>query len=84
MFRVLAASVTSFHENEEGHVAPAVGSLVAAIGAILLGIGSANDGGALALTGGIVLAVGIRVYTVMHHRLIDYGNFRAIDKLNGK
>ncbi len=74
----------SIHENEDGHVAPALGSLVAAVGAIVLGIGSANDSGALAITGGIVLAVGVLFYTAMHHRLIDYGNFRAIDKLNGK
>ncbi|MEP6872115.1 MAG: hypothetical protein ABI939_09755, partial [Anaerolineaceae bacterium] len=82
--RTFAASASSIHENEDGHITPALGSVFAGIGAVVLGIGSANDNGAMAVTGGIVLAIGILAYTLIHHRMIDRGIFQDIDKLNGK
>ena len=78
MFRT---ALSAIHESEEGHVAPAVGSLLAGVGAIVLAIGAANDNGATAIIGGVVLALGIIGSAVLHHRQVDYELYRRTDKL---
>jgi hypothetical protein len=58
------------------------GLLVAAAGAVLLGIGAAGDDmGWLAVTGGIVLAIGIVAASVLNHMFVDYDVFARLDKL---
>jgi hypothetical protein len=60
-------------------------SLVAAVGAVLLGIGAAaDDMGWLAITGGIVLAVGIVAEGLLAHMQVDYDIFGRLEKLEGK
>ena len=78
MFRT---ALTAIHESEEGHAAPAAGSMLAGVGAIVLAIGAVNDNGAAAIIGGIVLALGIVAGAVLHHLQVDYELFRRTDKL---
>jgi hypothetical protein len=70
--------------GEEGHAVPALGALVGAIGAVVLGIGAANDSGATAIAGGIVLAVGVLVASVADHMMVEYGIYDRLEKLEGK
>jgi hypothetical protein len=70
--------------GEEGHGMPLVGALIGAAGAILLAIGAANDTGALAIIGGIVLAVGLFATLVIQHMTVEYGVFDRLDKLEKK
>lgn len=67
--------------SERGHAPPAVVSLVGAIGAVLLGIGAANDTGALAIAGAIVLAVGLVATVVVHHVAIEWGIMSRLDRI---
>lgn len=76
--------VLSAHENEEGHVWAGGPALLGAIGAILLGVGAANDTGWLAITGGVVAAVGIMGGTLLRHREFDYEMWTRVDKLEKK
>lgn len=69
--------------GEEGHAAPLLGTITGGVGAILLAIGSASDTGALAIIGGIVLAIGLSATAVLRHMTIDYGVFARLDKLGG-
>ncbi len=71
-------------QGEEGHGGPLVGTLLGGIGAILLAIGAANDTGALAIVGGIVLAVGLTATALLDHLTIDYGIFKRLDDLDAK
>ena len=71
-------------EGEEGHGAPLGGTLLGGIGAILLAIGAANDSGALAIVGGIVLAIGLTATVLLDHLTIDYGIFKRLDDLDAK
>ena len=76
--------LASIEANEEGHVAAAVGALIASVGAIVLAIGSAGDRGPLTIIGGIVLAVGIMAYGLLHHRTVDYDMYGRLEKLEKK
>lgn len=71
------------HE-EHGHAGPFPGVFAAAAGAVLLGIGAANDTGWLAITGGIVVAVGLLVMALLNHALVEYEFYRRLDTLEGK
>ncbi len=68
-------------EGEEGHAAPIPGAILGGAGAILLGIGAANDTGALAIAGGIVLAVGLMATLLLSHMTIEYGIFSRLDDI---
>ena len=69
-------------EGEGGHAPTLVGVLIGGVGAVLLGIGAAmDDAGALAVIGGIVLAVGLLAESVISHMAVDYDVFRRLDKL---
>ena len=81
---MIRSTLASIHESEEGHVAPHIGTLSAGAGAILLAIGAANDNGTLAIGGGIVLALGIVAYGVIHHGTIDKDLYGRFDKLGDK
>jgi uncharacterized membrane protein YebE (DUF533 family) len=71
-------------EGEDGHAIPGLASLVGAAGAVVLGIGAANDSGATAVIGGILLAVGFLAYTLLDHMNVDYNIFGRLEKLEGK
>lgn len=79
MVRRTLAKIVS--EGEEGHGAPLPGALIGGAGAILLAIGAANDTGALAIAGGIVLAVGLMAMMVLNHMTIEYGIFKRLDDI---
>jgi len=68
-------------DGEEGHAPPLIGVMAGGAGAILLAIGSANDSGALAIVGGIVLAVGLFATAVLQHTTVEYNIFARLDKL---
>lgn len=70
--------------GEEGHAKSALGALVGAAGAVLLGIGAANDTGWLAITGGIVLAVGVVAAGAVYHAVVDYEIYDRLEALEGK
>ena len=72
------------HESEDGHAAPLVGSLVSIIGLVLLGIGAANGTGWMAVTGGIVAAVGVVATLVINHMKIEYDIYARLEALEGK
>ncbi|HYM16811.1 MAG TPA: hypothetical protein VEZ14_14760 [Dehalococcoidia bacterium] len=67
--------------GEDGHAMPVVGVFIGAAGAILLGIGAANGTGALAIIGGIVLAVGLLATLVVNHMTVEYDIYARLDKL---
>ncbi len=71
-------------KGEAGHGTPLVGTLLGGAGAILLAIGAANDLGALAITGGIVLAVGLTVAALLNHVGVEYEIFRRLDDIEKK
>ena len=79
--RPLLRAIKQFHEDERGHVEVGVPLLIAAIGAVLLGIGAGGGGDWLAITGGIVLAVGIFGASILRHRQIDYDLWERLDRL---
>lgn len=81
---MIRSALASIYESEEGHVAPHIGTLSAGAGAIILSIGAANDNGMMTIAGGVVLALGIIGYGVIHHGTIDKDFYGRIDKLNGK
>ena len=68
-------------EGEEGHGAPLPGAIIGGAGAILLAVGAANDTGALAIAGGIVLAVGLVAMQILNHVTVDYGIFKRLDDI---
>ncbi len=78
--RRLGRLLTRAH-REDGHERPALASLIGAAGAVLLGIGAANDSGALAIVGGIVLAVGLVAAMLVHHVTIDWQVMGRLDRL---
>lgn len=70
--------------GEQGHGATLVAPVIGAVGAVLLGIGAAGDDmGWLAVTGGIVLAVGIIALMVINHGTVEKGMYGRLDKLDG-
>jgi hypothetical protein len=84
MLGKLGRTLAAINENEDGHIGPLPGALVAAVGAILIGIGASNDSGGLAITGGIVAAVGLIATAVMHHIMVEYEFYRRLDALENK
>jgi len=68
-------------KGEDGHAPPLLGVLIGGAGAILLAIGSANDSGALAIIGGIVLAVGLLATSVLQHTTVEWDIFGRLEKL---
>ena len=68
-------------EGEEGHGAPLPAALLGGVGAVLLAIGAANDTGALAIAGGIVLAVGLVAMQILNHITVEYGIFSRLDDI---
>ena len=71
--------------DEHGHAQTLPGTLIAAVGAIALGIGAANDDlDWLAITGGIVLALGIAIAGSLHHIFVDYDIYGRLEKLEKK
>jgi hypothetical protein len=70
--------------SEEGHGPTLVAPVIAAAGAVLLGIGAAGDDmGWLAVTGGIVLALGLVALMVINHGTVEKGIYGRLDKLDG-
>jgi len=67
--------------GEEGHAAPLLGTMTGGAGAVLLAIGAANDAGALAIAGGIVLALGLTATAVLNHVTVEWGIFSRLDDL---
>jgi hypothetical protein len=70
--------------GEEGHGPPLIGTLAGAVGAILLAIGAANDSGALAIIGGIVLAIALSLTLVLNHVTVDYDVYKRLEALEKK
>ena len=70
--------------DESGHAEPYLGIFVAAAGLIALGIGAAGDDmGWLAITGGIVAAVGVVAAFAINHATVEKGMYGRLDKLDG-
>jgi hypothetical protein len=76
--------ISRLHNDERGHAGPIPGAIAAGAGAILLGIGAANDTGWLAITGGIIIALGVQAMALLNHALVEYEFYRRLDKLEGK
>jgi len=68
-------------DDERGHAAVGVPSLVAGIGAVALGIGVAAGSDVTAIIAGIVLGVGVFGAGLARHRGIDYDVYSRLDKL---
>ncbi len=68
-------------KGEEGHAAAVPGALLGGAGAIRLAIGAANDTGALAIAGGIVLAVGLLATLLLNHVTVEYGIFSRLNDI---
>jgi len=81
---MIRTALSTIHESEEGHVAPAAGTLLGVAGAIILAIGAASDRGLVTIIGGVVLALGVIGVGAMHHHTVDADLYGRIDKLNGK
>ena len=72
-------------KGEGGHGATLAAPVIAAVGAILLGIGAAGDDmGWLAVTGGIVLALGLVALMVINHGTIEKGMYGRLDEIEKK
>ena len=72
------------HEGELGHGEPYAGVLVGVVGLVALGIGAAGDDmGWLAITGGIVAAVGLVMAFAINHATVEKGMYGRLDKLDG-
>jgi hypothetical protein len=70
--------------GEDGHAEPYVGVFIGAVGLIALGIGAASDDmGWLAITGGIVAAVGLIAGFAINHATVEKGMYGRLDKLDG-
>ena len=74
----------ALHHGEEGHGLPLIGTLAGAVGAILLAVGAANGTGALAIAGGIVLAVSLTATAVLNHVGVEYDIYRRLDEIEKK
>jgi len=71
-------------DGEEGHGAPLIGALIGGAGAILLALGAAGDRGALAIIGGVALAVGLVAMLVIQHTRVEWDMMARLDKLEKK
>ncbi len=67
--------------GEEGHVATALPSLLAAAGVITLGYAGANGSDTWMVIGGFAAGLGIVAGAVWRHMTIDYDFYR---RFNGK
>lgn len=82
---MLRTFVEALARGEGGHGATLAAPVIAAVGAVLLGIGAAGDDmGWLAVTGGIVLAVGLVALMVINHGTIEKGIYGRVDDLEAK
>jgi hypothetical protein len=78
-------SLIALLNDERGHAQTLPGMLIAVAGAVLLGIGAAADDASwLAVTGGIVLALGLIAMQVSHHVAVDYGIYDRLETLEKK
>ncbi len=77
-------SVKHALSSEQGHGQPLLGIVIGAAGAIILAIGAANDTGALAITGGIVLAVGLLATLLIQHMSVEWDIYRRLEELEKK
>jgi hypothetical protein len=72
-------------KSEDGHGGTLAAPVIGAVGAVLLGIGAAGDDmGWLAVTGGIVLAVGLVALMVINHGTIEKGMYGRLDEIEKK
>ncbi|MDE3094545.1 MAG: hypothetical protein KGK07_00910 [Chloroflexota bacterium] len=74
----------ALQHGEDGHGLPLIGTLAGAAGAILLAVGAANGTGALAIVGGIVLAVALTATMVLNHVGVEYDIYRRLDEIEKK
>ena len=82
---MLRTIIDAIIHGEEGHGATLVSPVIAAVGAVLLGIGAAGDDmGWLAVTGGIVLAVGLVALMAINHGTVEAGIYGRVDDLEAK
>jgi hypothetical protein len=81
---MLSRLIDIIRGREEGHAEAGAGTLVPAVGAILLAIGACDGTDWLTITGGIVLAAGVIIAGVMHHRFVDWDIFHRLEKLEAK
>lgn len=72
------------HDEEDGHAAPGLTTLVAGAGGVVLGIGAASDSDIVTIIGGVVLGLGILAAGVIRHRDIDYDIYRRLEQLEKK
>ncbi|HXF51590.1 MAG TPA: hypothetical protein VNM43_07910 [Dehalococcoidia bacterium] len=70
--------------TERGHAPPALAAPAGGAGTVLLAIGAANDTGALTVAGGVVLAVGLILTTLLNHATIEWGIMGRLDRLEGR
>ena len=70
--------------REDGHAITLPGTFLSGVGAIVLAIGAANDNDVLTIIGGIVLAVGLLVFSLLAHIGIEYGIFSRLEDLEEK
>lgn len=80
----IAETLRRIRDDESGHVAAGVPSLIAAVGAIVLGYGAAGESDVAAVGGGFVLGVGIFLAGVARHRAIDYDVYSRLEALEKK
>lgn len=75
---------TILSRREDGHGEPYIGVLLGAAGLVALGIGAAaDDMGWLAITGGILAAVGLIAGFAINHATVEKGMYGRLDKLDG-
>ena len=80
----LKNALLGMHRDEAGHAWSGGPALLGAIGMVALGIGAANDTGWLAITGGIVGAVGVLTGPVLHHTRFDWHTWKRLEDLEKK
>ena len=78
------AQTPRVRDGEEGHGATLGAPIIGAVGAILLACGAADDRGWLAITGGIVLAVGLVALMVINHGTVEKGMYGRLDEIEKK
>lgn len=80
----LIQKLKAFHEDESGHVVPGAANLIPAAGAIVLTYGATDANDTIIIIGGVALALGLLVASVLRHREIDYEIYSRLEKLEGK
>jgi hypothetical protein len=82
--RLIDLIVRDAIRGDRGHARAGAATLVPVAGAIVLAIGAANETDWLTITGGIVLALGVLLASVLHHQVVDWDIYHRIEKLEGK